>query len=87
MNVKQLIKKLQKLDQNAEVILSSDSEGNSYNELEAVHDEKIYYAKSIERHEDEPKIIERDIELGDLCDFKHVENYTKPKKCIVLYPA
>lgn len=87
MNVEQLIKKLEKLDQNTKVILSSDSEGNSYGELETISNGGLHYARFIERYEDEPKRIEREIELGDLCDFKPARDYTKPKKCIVLYPA
>lgn len=36
MKVKDLIKKLQKLDQNSEVVMSRDSEGNGFSPLEDV---------------------------------------------------
>jgi len=85
MKVKTLIQKLQKLDPNYEVILASDSEGNSYHELNSVNNDEIHYAQRIERYDDGMS-FEREIELGDLCDFKPVTGYTKPKKCIVLYP-
>lgn len=84
MKVIALIKKLQKLDPNAQIIMSSDEEGNTYSELDSVVDEKLYYAQPLEVYPE--YTIEREIELGDWVDFKPEEEYTKPKKCIVLYP-
>ena len=84
MKVSVLIKKLQKLDPNVEIIMASDAEGNNYLELDAIVDEKLYYAQPLEVYPE--YTIEREVELGDLCDFKPKDEYTKPKKCIVLYP-
>lgn len=83
MKIKQLIQKLQKLDPNAEVILPSDAEGNSFNRLYQMGE--CLYVKSIEKTEF--GILEREIELGDSVeDFEDLEGYTKPKKCVVLWP-
>lgn len=81
MKVKQLIKKLQLLDQDTEVILSSDAEGNSYQFLNSVN--IIGY-----------EIQDREIVVGLLELTKEDENegYTKEdvltngKLGVFLYP-
>ncbi len=76
MKVKQLIKKLLKCDQNADVILSSDAEGNSYTLLSEVDGSNF------------PKYAELDshIEFFDKDDLEAGEQDIKLKKCVVLIP-
>lgn len=75
MKVKQLIKKLGKLNQDAEVILSTDAEGNSYNYLDEIYNKEIYFYQN----QGEVELCEKD-ELDD------IDESLEPKICIILYP-
>lgn len=58
MKVKQLIKELQKVDQNALVVLSSDAEGNNYSVLDEVAGVNEFFDevdRSFCDEEDKPK--------------------------------
>lgn len=82
MKIKQLIEKLRKLNQESEVILSSDEEGNNYSVLD-----EIYVEKGLRFSEDYdnglPTLFSReDVISGDISK----EEYLKMKNCIVLYP-
>lgn len=76
MKVKKLIKELQKLDPDADVILSSDSEGNNY----SLMGEAKYSIASDVRYEKE------DYELIILDPEEDAEQYEEAKKGIILYP-
>ena len=75
MKVKQLIKKLSKLNQDAEVILSSDAEGNSYNYLDEIYGEEIYFYQ-----------CQGEIELCDKDELDDIDESLEPEICIILYP-
>lgn len=77
MKVKQLIRKLEKLNQEAEVLLSSDSEGNSHSVFNDICSD-VKYRKS-----------DYEIEIlyqGDIGDFVSQKEFDKAKEAIILYP-
>lgn len=88
MKVKQLIETLSKLDPNAEVILSSDAEGNSKGILY-----EVYAPKDLRFYKDDYEInlmTKEDIDddaysVEEIKDNRDV--YKKSKPAIVLYPA
>lgn len=80
MKIKNLIKELQKLNPEAEVIIASDSEGNTYKVLT-----EIYTSEGLkfEKRDGEINLMaleeaEEDEELGRI--------YKTMKDCFVLYP-
>jgi len=84
MKVKNLIKKLEKMDQNAEVVMSIDPEGNGYSSLKQiledmgfVEEEGEIYINKLTKKDREEGFSEMD--LGDLKDPNRVN-------CIVFYP-
>lgn len=80
MKVKQLIKKLSKLDQNVEVLVSADSEGNHYSRAIDICSSKGLKF-SIEDGDLE-LIDSEDVEEGYFTEAK----YKRAKKCIIIYP-
>lgn len=79
MKVKELVKKLQALDQNAEVILSSDSEGNRYNKIHGGSICELLYREDDGEFEFCPTDEKEAAEDGqDIKDFK--------KKAVVIWP-
>jgi hypothetical protein len=72
MKVNQLLKLLEKADPKADVILSSDQEGNSFHLLSGVESEGLGYRKDL-----------GEIEVTQLSDEEMV---SKCKACIVLWP-
>ena len=83
MKVKQLIKILSKLDPNAEVIMSSDSEGNYYSKFDSPYN--IYFSNGLKYLEDDGEVYimtEEDVIEGEVSK----NDYKKGKPCIVLYP-
>lgn len=77
MKVSQLIKKLQKCDQDADVITASDPEGNSFHILDSVTPERFYSKEdgNIEHIADEEGRVE--LEVEGIKGFK---------KAIILWP-
>lgn len=74
MKVKQLIKKLEKLNQDAEIILSSDEEGNSYHKLSEIYNNKLRFSD-----------IGGYIDLHEKDEVEE-EFWNYAKDCIILYP-
>ena len=81
MKVKELIKQLEELNQEAEVIIASDEEGNNYSVLsDIVSEDGLKFQK-----------LDYEIDLYDK-DYHEYEEitaatYKKLKECIVLYPS
>ena len=84
MTIKQLIKKLSKLDQDSEIIIASDSEGNSYNRFtEISHSAGLRYVNEPNEHSFGITLIEKyEVDEGEI-DLK---DYNKAKPCVVFYP-
>lgn len=79
MTKKQLIKKLEKVNDNTEIILSSDGEGNSYSRLcDVCNSEDFKYFEN----NGEIEFLDKE-DVGDSCT---IEDYNKAKNCVVLYP-
>jgi hypothetical protein len=75
MRVKYLIKALEKLDQEAVVLMSSDQEGNSHSLFDGLLKDVFYRKQDYE------------IEIFDQEDINEDPTLSKnAKKCIVLYP-
>lgn len=83
MKIAALIKKLQKLNPNLDIILSSDSEGNCYKELDFL--ESCLYVKTYDEDSEFGKIY-GELELGESPQDFDSQYHTKPKSCAVLYP-
>jgi len=82
MKVKKLIKKLEKMDQNAEVIMSMDSEGNCYNYLADIVEDMAYVEGEVYIN----KLTEEDIKEGfSDCDLGNLNDPDRVN-CIVFYP-
>jgi hypothetical protein len=81
MTKKQLLKKLEKVPDGAEIILASDAEGNSYSPLYDVSAPKGL--RYIEEDRDIFLMTKDEIEE----DFPTQEQYDKGKNCIVFYPV
>lgn len=85
MKVKELIEKLKLEDENAEVILSADEEGNYYSPLETLGFENGYYIPNNtwsgqflnQEYIDDENELEREI---------YEANKDIAQKCIVLFP-
>ncbi len=80
MKIKNLIQKLNKLNPNSEVIVSSDAEGNNYSLLFDIScQEGLRYSKN----DDEIILSTR----NDIDGYYFTEKeYNKGKDCVVLYP-
>lgn len=83
MKVKKLLKLLEKIDPNAEVILSSDSEGNSFSLLAYVSDENAGYIKEFGGIQ----LVDRELteELKEQ-GMTNEDVNPKAKKCVILWP-
>ncbi len=92
MKIKQLIKKLSKLNPEHEVILASDMEGNNYEILDEVNIEAgLKFSKIGEYNEEDGKapyiyLFTKEDITENPNDFPSEEQYKKAKECIVLYP-
>ena len=79
MKVKQLINKLSKLDQESEVILSSDSEGNNYCVLNEIHNP---FGLRFFKYDGEIQMLDKEeVKRGDYTESQ----YKKAKPCVILY--
>lgn len=74
MKIKDLIKKLNKLDPDSEIILSSDSEGNSFNYLNNIESNLFVYQ------------VQGQVELCDKDELRDIDECFEPQKCVVLFP-
>lgn len=81
MKIKTLIKQLSKLNQNLEVILSSDAEGNSYGLLSEIYN-KTGLKYSTDYDNGSATLFDRDNINDDITP----QEYKKMKDCIILYP-
>lgn len=80
MTKKQLLKKLEKVSDETEIIVASDSEGNAYNKLSQISIEeglKFFY-------QDRELYLLNKEDIGDYEVSE--EKYNKMKDCVVLYP-
>lgn len=77
MKIKKLIKELQKLDPELEIIVSSDSEGNNFSALQDVSLAEYY------RNKDDEFGHYTEIEIYDMEDEDKPAN---TKKCVILFP-
>lgn len=84
MKIKQLIKKLNKLDPESEVLIASDMEGNNYNKLDFISIEKgLRFSNRKDLYSYGLTLITpEDVEIGNFSQ----EDYNKAKNCIILYP-
>lgn len=80
MKVKRLINKLSKLDQNVEVLVSADSEGNHYSRAIDICSSKGL--KFTTEGGDLELIDTEDVEEGYITKAK----YKRAKNCIIIYP-
>jgi hypothetical protein len=84
MKVKELVKELQGMDQDALVVLQKDSEGNGYSPLSGADDSEHYVAESSWDGYVGPKELTKELEE---------EGYTEEDiasdgvPCVVLYPV
>lgn len=81
MTIKKLIKKLEQLPPEVLVILSSDSEGNDFNELNDICSDKngLYF-------DPENREILDQTEIKDIKEYNSRVDLNKLKKCIILFP-
>ena len=78
MTVKELIKELKKLDQNRLVVISSDEEGNSFNE---------FYSLSTASYDKEAKEIGlEELTDEDIAVGYEEEDVKEGVPCVVLWP-
>lgn len=84
MTVRQLIEELSIMDKDALVVLSSDSEGNSYSPLSWVEDLMSYHDDSTYQSEVFYSHLTPELEEQGLTKEDIVEG---GQKCIVLYPV
>lgn len=83
MKVKKLIKELQKLDPNLEVILQKDSEGNGYSPLSEIDSHCVYFPESSWSGE----IVDTRWTADEACrDEDEWEEIKKKKRCVILHP-
>ncbi len=83
MTKKQLLKKLEKVNDNTEIILASDAEGNSYDKLSDIDLGVMGLRFSLDYDNGHPTLFDcDDVNSGDITK----KEYIKMKKCIVLYP-
>ncbi len=80
MKIKHLISKLNKLNPEAEIIISSDAEGNRYNTINQLVDNLKYIEYG------EISVFSFEDISEDSQDFPSQKDYNKAKGCIVLYP-
>ncbi len=84
MKVKELIKELSELDPDSEVIMQSDSEGNSYSPLYCVDGNAVYVPDSTYSG----TVYSRDHSADDCCMEKaEYKKVMKQKSCCVLAPT
>ena len=77
MKIKQLIEKLQKLDQERIVVLASDPEGNRFREIDSVH-EYMYNKGEIGEEKLTPLLIKQGYSEEDVM--------ANGRKAVVLFP-
>lgn len=81
MKVEKLIKILSKLDPKAEVILSSDMEGNYFSVLDSIDSDNVAYNKK-----------EGHVEVGikeltqEMADLGYTQEDVAKKPCVILFP-
>lgn len=80
MKVKQLIQKLEKLNREAEVLLSSDSEGNYFSSLKDIYSD-IKFRESKDDYMID--ILDKE-DIGE--DWLTQKQFDKAKEAIILYP-
>jgi hypothetical protein len=82
MKIKQLIEELQKLNPEAEVLMSSDTEGNEYNSLSTIGTNHAYKGSGCDIEIGLEKLTAADKKAG--CTEEDVPDGGKP--CIILWP-
>ena len=83
MKVRELINELLEMDENAEVILQKDSEGNSYSPLAGTDHDVVYIPETTWFGEVYSTKWTHDDACMELEDWNEILN--KPR-CVVLYP-
>lgn len=84
MKVKVLIKLLAEFDQNAEVILQKDSEGNGYSPLSGADHEAVYISDTTWSGD----VFSTEWTAEDACmDEKEWKAMMKRKRCVILFPV
>lgn len=84
MKVKALIKLLAGFDQNAEVILQKDSEGNGYSPLSGADHDAVYTPESSWSG----SVFSTEWSAEDACmDESEWKKMQKRKRCVVLFPV
>jgi hypothetical protein len=86
MKVKELIKELEQYDQELEVILSSDEEGNGYSPLSGIEGNLVYEPYSKYRGEIHIDVLTEELKEAG---FSEEDQYDGDDgiKVIVIYPA
>jgi len=83
MKVKALMKLLAEFDQNAEVILQKDSEGNGYSPLSGADHDAVYTPESTWSG----TVFSTEWSAQDACmEDEEWQVMMKKKRCVVLYP-
>jgi hypothetical protein len=84
MKVKKLIKKLKKMDPEAQVILQKDPEGNGYSPLRGADPDAIY----VKRNAYSGQVLSTKWTADECCLDEDVWEFMKKnrRKCVVLYP-
>lgn len=81
MNVKKFIEELSKLDQEMEVMMSSDGEGNSYNKLYSWAEDGVY-----DNDTGDMKFISHGAD-GNCLTKEEFEGLKKQPRCVVFFPG
>jgi hypothetical protein len=84
MKVKALIKLLADCDQNAEIVLQKDSEGNGYSPLEGVDHEAVYVPDTTWSGEVYNTNWTADAACMEEAEWRKL---MKRKRCVVLFPV
>lgn len=84
MKVRELIKLLENMDMDSEVIIQKDSEGNGYSPLEGVDNDAVYIPETTWFGE----VYSTDWSADDACmdENEWIEILNKPR-CVVLFPV
>jgi len=84
MKIKELIAALKDMDQNAEVILQKDSEGNGYSHLYGITDEAVYVPETT--YSGLVYYTDWSAEDADMSEAEW-KKLLKKKRCVVLIPT
>lgn len=82
MKVKELVAELQKIDQELEVILQKDSEGNGYSPLAGMDDSCFYVAENTWSG----TVYGSDEDPEDYMEPEEWENVRSKGRCCILFP-